>query len=131
MLPCLFCKIASGEIPSHKIYEDKTVFAFLDIHPVNSGHLLVIPKIHEPNVQDLDETTYAHLMLVVKKLAQKSQEIFKPIKTGISVIGFDVPHAHVHVIPLQDIGDLKINAGKNPIDPTPEELQKIAALYNA
>lgn len=130
---CIFCKISAGHIPTHKIYEDDTVFAFLDIHPVNPGHALVIPKKHVPDVQELDEATYMHLMLVVKKLAQKASAIFQPVKTGISVIGFDVPHAHVHVMPLHGADDLTTKRRLHPAtaDPTPAELDKIAAAYVA
>ena len=101
---CLFCKIIAGEIPSTKVYEDDTVLAFLDIHPVNIGHTLVIPKVHATNLYDAPEETLAHMMSVIKKL---SIAIKKSLNTdGIniemnndSVAGQIIFHAHIHIVP--------------------------------
>lgn len=96
----IFTKIIKGEIPSEKIYEDETVVAFLDINPFTPGHTLVVPKQQIDRLWDLDDELYAHLMAVVKKVAQRQQEVLHPKRVGLALMGFEVPHAHVHVIPL-------------------------------
>ena len=98
----IFSKIISGEIPSHKIYEDQLTFAFLDINPVQEGHVLVVPKVEVDNLFDLDEQNYQAVMNTVKKVAQRIQTVIKPRRVGIHVEGFDIPHAHVHVIPINN-----------------------------
>lgn len=97
---CIFDKIISGEIPSHKIYEDEKVFAFLDIAPINPGHVLVIPKKHVENFYELENEDYEAMMLVVKMVSEKIKEVLNPEKVGLLVEGFEVDHAHIHVIPL-------------------------------
>ncbi len=101
----LFTKIINGDIPSHKIYEDDTVFAFLDIHPINPGHTLVVPKQQVEAVWDLDELTYQQLMLSVKKIAAHMRTALSVEYVGVQVIGVDVPHAHVHLIPFNDVSE--------------------------
>jgi histidine triad (HIT) family protein len=101
----IFTRIIKGEIPCHKIYEDDTVLAFLDIHPITPGHMLVIPKKQVEFVWDLDDETYQHLMAVVKKLGRHAREVLKTEFVGVQVIGVDVPHAHIHVIPFNDVSD--------------------------
>lgn len=127
---CIFCKIVKGEIPSYKVYEDESVFAFLDLHPINPGHVLVIPKKHEPVFYDLDNETYHALMQTVKKLAETVHIKIQPKKVGLIVAGWDVPHTHVHVVPMQDYHDItsKSLLDGNRANPTAEELSKIAAL---
>lgn len=98
---CVFCKIIDGEIPSHKVYEDDDVFAFLDISPINEGHTLVIPKSHTDSLWDLDEDSYSKVMSVVKKLSAAVNTALQPARVGMNLEGFDVAHAHVHVVPLQ------------------------------
>lgn len=100
-MPSIFAKIVSGEVPSYKIYEDDTVLAFLDINPEAKGHTLVIPKEEIDKIYDLPDDLYTHLFAVAKKLAKNMEE-----KTGkrtlMKVIGTDVPHAHIHLIPQSD-----------------------------
>ncbi len=96
----IFTKIIKGEIPCHKIYEDDKVIAFLDINPFTPGHTLVVPKLQIDNLWDLDDDLYRHLMAVVKNVAKRQQEILQPKRVGMAIMGFDVPHAHVHVMPL-------------------------------
>jgi len=125
---CIFCKIIKGEIPSVKIWEDKKVLAFLDIHPINPGHILVIPKKHEPDFYNLDETSYSYLMDAVKSLSKKVETIIKPKKVGLIVAGWDVPHAHIHIVPMYDYHDVTSKSlieGKKS-NPSTEELNKIA-----
>lgn len=96
----IFTKIIKGEIPSHKIYEDDKTFAFLDIHPVQPGHVLVVPKIPVPYVWDLAPEDYQALMTTVQKVAVRLREVMGKPLVGEKVVGTDVPHAHVHVFPF-------------------------------
>lgn len=107
---CIFCKIIDGEIPSYKVYEDDRVLAFLDIHPINPGHILVIPKKHEPHFQNLDTETYTHLMGVVHQLSKVVDEQIQPKRVGLIIAGFDVPHTHVHIVPMQNYHDITSEA---------------------
>lgn len=101
----IFTRIIKGEIPCHKIYEDDTVLVFLDIHPITNGHMLVVPKIQTEFLWDLDDETYQHVMAVVKKLGVHARAALNVPFVGVQVIGVDVPHAHVHVIPFTDISE--------------------------
>lgn len=96
----VFTKIIKGEIPCHKIYEDDKTFAFLDIHPKQPGHTLVIPKKQVEFVWDLDDEDYRAVMQTVKKVALRIREVFSPPYVGELVVGIEVPHAHVHVYPF-------------------------------
>ena len=101
---CLFCKIIKGEIPAEKIYEDEYTFAFLDIHPINRGHTLVIPKEHHPNIYSIKEEQYINLMKSVRTLAPKIKEALGAdgINIGINndrAAGQVIFHMHVHIIP--------------------------------
>ena len=101
MEPSVFTKIINGEIPCYKIYEDDKTFAFLDIHPETKGHTLVIPKHQVDKIYDLDDDDYIALMRTVKKLSKHMEE---QLGTRIlwKVVGTDVPHAHVHLMPLDE-----------------------------
>jgi len=104
MTDCIFCKIASGEIPSEKLYEDDAVFVFLDVHPINPGHALVIPKVHHVNIFDTPEETFTQVMTTAKKFAHLIKETLETdgINIGMNnepAAGQAVFHAHVHVIP--------------------------------
>ena len=95
----IFTKIIKGEIPCHKIYEDEKVLAFLDIYPDEKGHTLVIPKKQIDKIYDLDDGDYTHLWLVAKKLAVHYEKILG-LRMTLKVIGIDVPHAHIHLVPF-------------------------------
>jgi histidine triad (HIT) family protein len=97
----IFSKIVAGEIPCYKIYEDETCLAFLDINPEEKGHTLVIPKIEVDKIYDLDDETYTHLFAVAKKLMKNMDEKLGT-RTLMKVIGVDVPHAHIHLIPFNE-----------------------------
>lgn len=97
----VFTKIIRGEIPCYKIYEDDKVFAFLDIHPESKGHTLVVPKLEVDKIYELPDEDYVALMLAVKKLSAKMEEVFG-MRTLLKVVGTDVPHAHVHLMPLDE-----------------------------
>lgn len=96
----VFTRIIKGEIPSHKIYEDDLTFAFLDIHPVQPGHVLVVPKKQVEFLWDLDDESYAALMMTVKKIGVRLREVVNKPYVGIKVFGVDVPHTHVHIVPF-------------------------------
>ena len=97
----VFSKIIAGEIPCYKIYEDEKVLAFLDIHPETKGHTLVIPKVEVDKIYDLSEEDYQALFAAVKKIATHMDEVWGR-RTLMKVIGTDVPHAHVHLMPQDD-----------------------------
>jgi len=103
----IFTKIIKGEIPSHKVYEDDATYAFMDIHPVNPGHVLVVPKVQKEFIWDLDADEYQALMTTVQKVGQRLREVLHAPHVGVQVIGVDVPHAHVHVIPFSKAAELK------------------------
>ena len=104
--PTIFTKIIQGEIPSHKIYEDDNTFAFLDIYPVNEGHVLVIPKAEVEFVWDLSDEDYQALNATIKKVALRLREVLPYHYVGERIVGTDVPHAHVHLIPFDDTSQL-------------------------
>ncbi|HWZ65667.1 MAG TPA: HIT family protein [Patescibacteria group bacterium] len=104
--PSIFTRIINGEIPAHKVYEDDKTLAFLDIHPAQPGHTLVIPKVQVDRLEDLNEDDYLALMSSVKKIMQRVVEIFgSEYRACLKLEGFDVPHAHVHVIPCLEARD--------------------------
>ena len=105
--PSIFTKIVDGEIPCHKVYEDDRTLAFLDIHPTMDGHVLVIPKQQVEFVWDLDDADYQALMDTVKKVGFRLRDILGTKYVGQMVIGTDVPHAHVHVLPFNQTSEMK------------------------
>ncbi len=104
--PSIFSKIINGEISCHKIYEDEKTFAFLDIFPVNEGHVLVVPKAEVEFVWDLAPDDYAALMEATRKVALRLREVLHYTYIGERVIGTDVPHAHIHLIPFNTTSQL-------------------------
>jgi histidine triad (HIT) family protein len=103
----IFTKIIKGEIPSHKIYEDDKTYAFLDIHPIQPGHTLVIPKRQVEFVWDLEDEDYQAVMATAKKVAKRLKEVIQTPYVGEQIVGVDVPHAHVHVIPFSTVEGLR------------------------
>ena len=130
MNDCIFCKIVAGEIPAHKVYEDEKILAFLDIHPLRPGHTLVIPKVHEPDIHHLDDDTFVAVMLGWKKIANNIEKKLRPKRIGMLVAGWDVPHAHVHIVPMEDFHDLtsKILLENRRGNPTQDELATMREL---
>jgi histidine triad (HIT) family protein len=114
--PSIFARIVSGEIPCHKIYEDDKTFAFLDIHPQVPGHTLVIPKTQIEFLWDLSEEDYEAVMNTCKKLALHLRERLNTRYVGVKVVGTDVPHVHVHLIPFDRVDEYTRRADltKNP-----------------
>lgn len=111
MQESIFTKIINGEIPCHKIYEDDLTFAFLDIHPTVVGHTLVVPKKQVEFLWDLDDETYQAVMATSKKLARHFREVLDVSYVGEKVIGVDVPHAHVQLIPFTNTDDYTRSVG--------------------
>ena len=118
-MPSIFTKIIQGEIPCYKIYEDDKTFAFLDIHPESKGHVLVIPKSEVDKIYDLPEEDYQALMATVKKLSSHMEKVLGA-RTLWKVVGTDVPHAHVHLMPLDETWQY----GRT-LELTPEEFEQI------
>lgn len=125
---CGFCKVITGENTAHKVFENDSILAFMDKHPIQPGHLLIIPKEHTPNFYDLEDGLYTQLMLVAKKLSTRVNEVMRPKKVGLIVAGFDVPHTHIHIVPMHDYHDItsKSLIEGNRANPTPDELEVVA-----
>ncbi len=120
----IFTKIVKGEIPCQKVYEDDKVLAFLDIRPVQPGHVLIIPKIQVEFVWDLPDDVYQDLMNVVKKLALHMREVLPQKYIHEAVVGTDVPHAHVHLIPFNKSSELR----RNPEDIVQAPTDELGAM---
>ena len=125
----IFSKIVNGEIPAYKVAEDENYLAFLDIFPVSKGHTLVIPKKEVDYIFDLEDELYNGLQLFAKKVAVGLKKAIPCEKVGVLVLGLEVPHAHIHLIPMQNEADL-LNFS-NKLKFTPEEFQKIKELISA
>ena len=106
-MPSIFTQIITGDIPSYKVYEDERTLAFMDIHPVAEGHVLVVSKIEIEFIWDLPEDDYSALMATVQKVGQRLREVVGTPYVGTLVVGTDVPHAHVHVVPFTETHELK------------------------
>lgn len=125
----LFTRIINGEIPCYKVAENDRYFAFLDINPLAKGHTLVVPKVEDDYIFNLDDDTYAGLMLFAKQVAH-AQKLAIPCKRiGVAVLGMEVPHVHVHLVPMQSEGDMNFAKQKLQLDPT--EMAEIAAAIAA
>lgn len=105
-MECVFCQIAKGMLESHKVYEDEMSLAFLDIRPINPGHILVIPKEHVSSINELEEKVYLRFMNTVRKMSGIVEKVIKPKKVGLAVAGFDIEHLHIHVVPMFEYHDL-------------------------
>ncbi len=121
----IFTKIAQGQIPAYKVAEDADFLAFLDISPVAAGHTLVIPKKEVDYLFDLDDETYAGLQKFAKKVATGLKKAIPCKKVGVMVLGLEVPHAHIHLVPMQTEADLLHFSKKMKL--TPAEFEAIAA----
>jgi histidine triad (HIT) family protein len=122
----IFSKIASGEIPCYKVAEDKNYLAFLDIFPLVKGHVLVIPKKEIDYLFDLDEETYSGLMAFARKVALAIPMAISCKRVGVAILGLEVPHAHIHLVPLNSERDIDFSKPKLPF--TPEEFAATAKL---
>ena len=121
----IFSKIIRGEIPSYKVAEDEHYFAFLDINPLTEGHTLVVPKREVDYLFDLPAEELAGLMVFAQQVAERIRAAIPCKRIGVAVIGLDVPHAHLHLVPINEGGDLDFSRPKLKL--TPEEFRAIQA----
>jgi histidine triad (HIT) family protein len=125
----IFSKIIAGDIPSYKVAENEAFLAFLDIAPLAEGHLLVVPKKEVDKLFDLDDATYTGLMQFAKTMATAMEKAIPCNRIGVTVIGLEVPHAHVHLIPINGLHDMDFTRPKLKF--TTDEFQAIAAKIKA
>jgi histidine triad (HIT) family protein len=121
----IFSKIAAGEIPSHKVAENDEFYAFLDINPIAEGHTLVIPKNEVDYLFDIDDAALGRMMAFSKTVARALEKAIPCKRVGLTVIGLEVPHAHIHLIPIRKESDMFF--GNPKLEKTPEELAQTAA----
>ena len=129
MTDSIFTKIIKGEISSYKIEENEHFIAFLDIMPLKKGHTLVVPKVQVDYIFDLENQTLGDLMIFAKKVAKKIEAAIACERIGVAVIGLEVPHAHVHLIPLVGISDIDFSQPK--LNLSQQELKEVALQINA
>ncbi len=120
----IFSRIIAGEIPSYKIAENEQFYAFLDINPLHEGHTLVVPKVEVDYLFDLDDNTLAQMMLFAKRVAAKLRQEITCKRVAVVVIGLEVAHAHIHLIPIDGEGDVDFK--KQRVELTPDEYTALA-----
>lgn len=125
----IFSRIINGEIPSYKVAEDEKFYAFLDINPIAWGHTLVVPKQETDYIFDIDDKLLGEMMVFTKKVAQAIKKTFPCQKVGMAILGLEVPHAHIHLVPLKNEGDMDFR--KKIADPSPEKMKETAAAITA
>ena len=125
---CMFCAIIERAANAFIVYENSHAVVFLDRHPINVGHVLIVPRHHVEAFYELDEASFIELMLVVKRIASVIEAIYQPKKVGMLAAGFDVAHAHLHVLPMYDYHDItsKVILEGKRANPTEGELQQAA-----
>ena len=122
----IFTRIINGEIPCYKVAEDDRYFAFLDINPLTKGHTLVVPKQETDYIFDLDDKTLGDMMIFAKKIACKIKEKIDCKRVAVVVLGMEVPHSHIHLIPINS--EQEVDFHREKLKLTPEEFQKVAEL---
>lgn len=125
----IFSRIIAGEIPCYKVAENDEFFAFLDINPVNWGHTLVVPKREEDYIFDISDDELGRMMVFTKQVAEAIKKAVPCRKVGMAVIGLEVPHAHIHLVPMQSEGDMDF--GKKISNPDAAKMQEIATAIAA
>ena len=132
-MPSVFTRIIDGEIPGELVWRDDRCVAFLSINPLHEGHTLVVPREEVDHWIDLDEATAAHLVAVAHRIGKVQQAVISPARNGLMIAGFEVPHAHVHVLPIDGMGDLDFaNAAASPPDDFAEVAERLRrALVDA
>lgn len=120
----IFSKIINGDIPSYKVAEDENFYAFLDIFPMAKGHVLVVPKIEVDYIFDLSPEVLAGMSIFAQKVAKAMKEVVPCVRVGVAVLGLEVPHAHIHLVPINKESDLDFR--KEKLKLTPEEFDSIA-----
>lgn len=125
----VFTKIIRGDIPSHKIAESEKFIAFLDIEPLVTGHVLVVPKVETDKIFDLPDDYLAGMLVFAKPIARAIEKVFDCNRCGISVVGLEVPHAHMHLIPINTVNDLNFTRSKT--NPSQDELKAVQEKIRA
>ncbi len=125
-MPTIFSKIVAGEIPAYKVAESNDFLAFLDINPLAKGHVLVIPKAETDYIFDIQDDAYMGLWIFAKIVAQGIKEVYPCARIGVAVVGLEVAHAHIHLVPINAISDLNFEREKLKL--SPEEFTESAAL---
>ncbi|MDA3865507.1 MAG: HIT family protein [Salinivirgaceae bacterium] len=120
----IFTKIAEGEIPAYKILESEQFLAFLDISPLKRGHMLVIPKKHTDDLFDIDDQELAEMIVFAKKVAKALKKTYQCRKVGVAVLGLEVPHAHIHLVPINEERDINFSNAKLSLED--DEMKVIA-----
>jgi histidine triad (HIT) family protein len=122
----IFSRIIQGEIPCYKVAEDGQHLAFLDINPVANGHVLIVPKVETDYIFDIGTPAYEELWVFARKVAIGLKKAVPCLKVGVTVIGLEVPHAHIHLVPLQSMNDMNFNRPK--LNPSRDELESVQKL---
>lgn len=123
-MPTIFSKIIANEIPSYKIAETADFLAFLDVRPLAAGHTLVIPKVETDYIFDIADDDFVALQMFAKKVAKAIKKAIPCKRIGVAVIGLEVPHAHIHLVPINELGDMNFENTRKQF--TPEEYQNVA-----
>jgi len=118
-VPTIFTRIIDGEIPSRFVHSDDVCVAFMDVRPLAPGHVLVVPRAEVDQWTDLETDTVAHLMTVAHRVGQAQRDVLSPARIGLMIAGFEVPHVHVHVVPMNDMADLDFRQA----DPAPDQVE--------
>jgi histidine triad (HIT) family protein len=124
----IFSKIVSGEIPCYKIAENESFLAFLDVSPLRMGHTLIIPKIEVDYIFDLEDDQLTQMILFSKQVARKLKNVIECKKIGVTVIGLEVPHAHIHLVPIDNVNDMNFALAK--MNPSKEEMIQMKNLID-
>lgn len=120
----IFSKIVNREIPAYIVHEDDKFLAFLDINPLKKGHTLVIPKVETDYIFDLDDDVLSEMMIFAKKVAKGIKKVIECNRVGVAVVGLEVPHCHIHLIPIDKVDDMNFSSG--PISLSLEEFVEVA-----
>lgn len=128
-MPTIFSKIITGEIPSYKVYEDERFFAFLDINPLAKGHTLIIPKVETDYIFDLNDDLLAGMMVFAKKVAKGIDQTMDCKRVGVAVLGLEVAHAHIHLVPINGLHDIEFSRPKLQL--SVDEFMSIAEKISA
>jgi len=128
-VPTIFTRIIDGEIPGRFVWQDDVCVAFMDVRPLSPGHVLVVPRAEVDHWTDLPADTATHLMTVAQRIGQAQRELLSPQRIGLMIAGFEVPHVHVHVVPLQSMANLDFSQA-DP-DPDQAEVDRIHAALRA
>lgn len=126
----IFSKIIAGEIPSYKIAENDKFYAFLDIFPLREGHVLVVPKIETDKFFEVPDTYLAEILVFAKPIAKAIELSFPCNRVGMAVVGLEVPHAHVHLVPIDSMNDLNFTKGKIKVNPEQLKMAQEKILSN-